>query len=115
MSISRLVLQSPFDIPSKPRAQFNNGDVTRSVRRSTFNPRVGTETTNRGSAQSEREQYVLFDRRLIHRSIFASPLVIDVKENKDATNVVMQKSPPVSRALVICFALPEIDLHLHLN
>jgi hypothetical protein len=110
MSISRLVLQSPFDIPTKPRAQSNNGDVNRSVnimsdsrvvRRSTFNPRVGTQKPENYSAalgnldavQSEQEQYVLFDRRLINRNIFASPVtVIDVKENKDA-NVVKQKSP----------------------
>lgn len=111
MSISRQVLVSPFDISSKPRAH-SNGDVNRSVnimsdsrvvRRSTFNPRVGTAKPdndhglNAGMIKNDNDQYVAFDRRLINRSIFASPIVtvIDVKENKDA-NVKQKNKSRVS-------------------
>lgn len=93
---------------SKPRAQ--NGDVNRSVnimsdsrvvRRSTFslNASFGKANNYRDlnadyAMRNENDQYIMIDRRLIHRSVFTPPIgiVIDVKESRDA-NVKHSKCP----------------------
>ena len=99
MSISRQVLTSPFEIQSKPRAsQSTNGGVNRSVnnimtdsrvvRRSMFNPSVGIDNSkkvNHIRNESESGRCIVFDKRLMNRNVFASPIVtvIDVKDKKD--------------------------------
>lgn len=115
MSISRQVLTSPFEIQSKPRAtQSSNRGVNRSVnnimtdsrvvRRSTFNPSVGTDKSKRvnmiRNENESRQCVVLFDKRLMNRDIFASPIVtvIEVKENADLKTKQV-KSPVSSRNL----------------
>ena len=77
---------------------------SRVVRRSTFNPSVGTDKSKRvnmiRNENESRQCVVLFDKRLMNRDIFASPIVtvIEVKENADLKTKQV-KSPVSSRNL----------------
>jgi hypothetical protein len=116
MSISRLVLSSPFDIPPKPRVVAtvecnhrrnvnSNGSTnnimsdSRVVRRSSFSPSVPRRAeikNNWGELGGDvrRSQCVIFDSRLFNRNVFASPIVtvIDAKNE----NVAAKSKSPVS-------------------
>ena len=89
MSISRQVLTSPFDMPSKPRLPLhskNSGITNRSVtnimtdsrvvRRSTFIP------TSR--PKDDENECVIFDARLLdEKNVFANPIVTVINNGED--------------------------------
>mmetsp|Transcript_1714 Transcript_1714/g.3862 ORF Transcript_1714/g.3862 Transcript_1714/m.3862 type:complete len:219 (-) Transcript_1714:1985-2641(-) len=94
MSVSRQVLCSPFEIPSKPRATPSkpNGDRkkvkqqgaglrrnimtdTRVVRRSIFNPDVANARKNCAGIARSFNSRIMFDSYLKRNDVFASPIV----------------------------------------
>ena len=123
MSLSRQVLSSPFDIPSRPRkissSKHNGGrDAvskgslgklvnnimvdSRVVRRSIFSSSLKNagvldpHCSGASGEGTEQSHYILFDSRLIKGDVFASPIVTVIEEKSREKCRKKQNRIPVS-------------------